>query len=301
MKDNLKPVRRKRKKKRNEVKPANPNDFVFTDSEIETTLIEFMKHEFNVLLIGLHGGGKTTVIEAIAAKLGLRLGCFSIPTTDVYADLTGIPVPNRDEGVIEFFYNQILDEYDIIFFDEFNRPPHPKAMGAVMELVQKKSINGRKFNRLKAVWAAINPPESGYVVDDIDPAIIDRFHAFVELPWVYHRKFYIDKFGKAVGDALLLWTNHLSKSKRSTVSPRRLEYIGQVAVKSGGNEKLIKKTLPPNTLDKADIATLVSKLQHAINDTNDGKTEREDKLDGMLRRQRASSNTNRILNELENI
>ena len=42
--------------------------------------------------------------------------------------------------------------------DEFSRA-HKKVRNAVMELIQFKSINGRKFKNLKIVWAAINPDD----------------------------------------------------------------------------------------------------------------------------------------------
>ena len=44
------------------------------------------------------------------------------------------------------------DEVEAIFMDEFSR--HKKVRNAVMELIQFKSINGRKFKNLKIVWAA---------------------------------------------------------------------------------------------------------------------------------------------------
>ena len=70
----------------------------------------WLKKNKNVLLIGNHGVGKTSIVMDGFERNG-------------------------------------------IFMDEYNRT-NPKVRNALMELIQFKSINGRKFPNLKVVWAA---------------------------------------------------------------------------------------------------------------------------------------------------
>ena len=65
-------------------------------------------------------------------------------------------------------------------FDELNRA-HLRVLNAVLEIIQFKSINGELLPNLKMVWAAINPPESDYQVEDLDPALVGRFHMYVKI------------------------------------------------------------------------------------------------------------------------
>ena len=59
------------------------------------------------------------------------------------------------------------DEVEAIFMDEFQKTQ--KVRNAVMELIQFKSINGRKFKNLKIVDAGKDDEEFNYR-DALDPA-----------------------------------------------------------------------------------------------------------------------------------
>ncbi len=95
-----------------------------------------------------------------------------------------------------------------------------------MELIQFKSINGRKFPNLKAVWAAINPAdeEMTYQVEDLDPAQMDRFHLHVAFPPGPSLEYFKKKHGKS-GEMIVKWWGGIDKKIAKDVSPRRLEYV----------------------------------------------------------------------------
>ena len=70
---------------------------------LEKKLLTYAEHNLNVMLIGSHGIGKSTVVKAVAEKLGMRFKYYSSSTLDPFAELIGIPVPDKDRGTVDFF------------------------------------------------------------------------------------------------------------------------------------------------------------------------------------------------------
>lgn len=192
----------------------------------------YAKHNLNVLLIGTHGIGKSTVTKAIADKAGLKFKYYSASTLDPFADLVGIPVPNRDNGTMAFYRPKDLEEAEFLMFDELNRA-HPRVLNAVMEIIQFKSVNGTPLPNLKMVWAAINPPGDDYQVEELDPALVDRFHQFIKMDATVNLEYLESKTNPQIAKALHgWWTTALSDELRRVCTPRRIEYIGMMLVKN---------------------------------------------------------------------
>jgi hypothetical protein len=182
----------------------------------------------NVLLEGPHGTGKSSLALGVAGKLGLRLKYFSAPTLDPFADLVGIPVPILDDGARRILYlrQEDVTQAEIIFFDELNRA-HPKVLNTVFELIQFRSINGEKLPHLRSIIAVINPTVSSYQVQELDPALIDRFHIHARLTAGPSRDWFAARFGSTLGNALVNWFEaDLDDKQRELISNRRLEYVG---------------------------------------------------------------------------
>ena len=145
------------------------------------TLKIFARRKKNVLLRGRHGVGKTALIKEtfneVFGEMGKNWLYFSASTLDPWTDLIGIPKNfTRPDGVEVFKLippEHFTGEEDIraVFFDEINRTPDNKTLNAIMEFIQFKSINGRKFKNLEVVWGAENPaedqPESEQAADRI--------------------------------------------------------------------------------------------------------------------------------------
>ena len=115
---------------------------------------------------------------------------------------------------------------EAIFIDEYNRSPK-KVRNAVMELLQFKSINGKKFPNLKTVWTAINPADdeqANYDVEEIDPAQMDRFVVSIVVPYKPNEGWFTERYGERVARCALSWWKDLSADEQKSVSPRRLEY-----------------------------------------------------------------------------
>ena len=241
-------------------------------------LLDFwLKNNMNVLLEGEHGFGKTAVVGNTFERNGLRWKYFSASTMDPWVDLVGVPKEHTDaEG--ETYLKLIRprefqkDEYDAIFFDEFNRAPK-KVRNAVMELIQFKSINGHKFNNLKVVWAAINPHDENdtYDVEKLDPAQIDRFHVLYQVPSIPDKDYFYKQYGVDMGKAAIEWWNGIPDKERKNVSARRLQYVLDCYIAGGDIKYLVhKSTNPSKLLMVLSSGSLIEKLK-AILDAKDEK------------------------------
>ncbi len=179
----------------------------------------------NVLLRGDRGVGKTRIVQAVAEKLNLNLVYFSAPTLDPWADLVGVPVPQ--DGKLGFLRPDRVSQAEFLFLDELNRA-HPRVQNAVFELIQFHSLNGERLPRLRTVWAAVNPPGGDYQVYDLDPALTDRFHAYLDLPYQPSPAFFYTRFDERIAQCLLEWWHaDLNDDQRKKITPRRLEMLGE--------------------------------------------------------------------------
>ena len=120
---------------------------------IDAKLDFWINKNYNVLFIGKHGVGKTSMVKDAFNRAGLNWMYFSASTMDPWVDFVGCPKEiHKDDGTSYLdmvrpkqFHD---DEVEALFFDEYNRS-HKKVRNAVMELIQFKSINGRKYNNLR--------------------------------------------------------------------------------------------------------------------------------------------------------
>ena len=151
----------------------------------------------NVLLTGLHGVGKTSIVESVFKSMGWNYLILNGSTMDPYLHLIGIATTIKIEidgetvDVLKQVLPEVLaqDNIDALFIDEINRGSK-EILNGLLDLIQFKSINSKKLHRLKVVWAAQNPyfddldeDEQIYDVKPLDPALKDRFHLFIDFPY----------------------------------------------------------------------------------------------------------------------
>lgn len=227
-------------------------------SSLIPNLDKYYDNGLNVMFIGLHGMGKSETVMQFAKKHEIRFHYVSAALIDPWTDLAGIPTPRRHcdhcndwwpvdmrvcpdckehlghESLV-MVRPHLIDSAELIMADEFNRGL-PKTTNALFELIQFKSINGEKLPYLKCVWAAINPPDSGqYAVEDLDPALVDRFDIYINLNPVPSYAYYNSLgFKRENINAVLAWYKDINKERRvgdqvkNHISLRRLEKMLRV-------------------------------------------------------------------------
>lgn len=210
----------------------------------------WIDNKLNVLFIGKHGIGKSSMIIDAFNKAGVKWLYFSAATMDPWVDFIGVPKEKKAENgssYLDLIRPKVFedDTVEALFFDEYNRSSK-KVRNAVMELIQFKSINGKKFNNLKIVWAAINPDEDSekelkYDVEKADPAQLDRFQVHVEIPYKPDYSYFKSKYGIEPASASIEWWNGLSNELKNKISPRRLDYAIEVYNKNGDIRDVIPK------------------------------------------------------------
>lgn len=252
----------------------------------------WVKNNLNVLITGEHGVGKTAIVEETFQRNGLKIFdidtfdqetndkqmyylYFSAATMDPYVDLIGVPrEQNRDmnDGT-RFTYLDLLrplplalDRIAGIIMDELNRADM-KVRNAVMEIIQFKSINGKKFKNLRFVWGMINPEtkDKTYDVERLDPAQVDRFHIHTEIDFKPDKQYFTRKFGEEQAKVALDWWNGIKPEVKSLCSPRRLDYAISIHNMGGSLRDVINKKLSvqkledtlKNGLAREKLATLI--------------------------------------------
>src|SRR3990167_4939767 len=226
----------------------------------------YIKHGFNVLLIGPAGTGKTESVRDIASQFGLKVKSYSCATLDPFTDLVGVPVPQKDEKTGREYLKMVrpidIDEADIVFFDELNRA-RTEVQDAVLEIINNRTINGDLLPNLKCCWAAMNPPNDVYNVDELDPALMDRFDIYLEFSPRPSVAYMTQHVSKPVAIALKSWYDDRIKSKREEyISPRRLMKIGLV-FEACKTKSSVLQSLPPG--GKYDSSKLYQLLNQAVN------------------------------------
>lgn len=235
------------------------------------------------MLIGLHGVGKTYAILDLARDAGLTLKYYSCSTLDPFTDLVGVPTPRKfceecdlwfitthercpgcqKQGIpesLKMVRPREIDRAELLFFDEFNRADE-KTQNAVFEIIQFRSINGERLPHVKACWAAMNPPDGDYKVTDLDPALIDRFDIFIDIPPKPSVEFMSQQLPKPIAQALYSWWGEQNQAKRGIenfISPRRLMKIGLVYHATGDFRPALPKWIQ---CDKQKLGQLLEKAE----------------------------------------
>lgn len=146
-----------------------------------------LPEDISVILRGRHGIGKSEVVYQVASK-------FDLPVMErrlsqvTEGDVIGLPYKvekKRENGELYGVSTRFLpldwfvtcmDEPHLIFLDEIDRASL-EVQQAAFELILDRSIQGNKVHKDCRIYAAINggPMGAMYNVNEMDPALIDRF------------------------------------------------------------------------------------------------------------------------------
>lgn len=137
----------------------------------------------SVLLRGGHGIGKSQIVRQVAAIIAKNENIKNFEVIDrrlsqmSEGDMIGLP--STDGEVTRFnppeWYKRACDAPVCLFLDELNRAT-PEVMQAAFQIVLDRELNGWKLHPDTRVFSAINTGGT-YTVNEMDPALLDRFWA----------------------------------------------------------------------------------------------------------------------------
>jgi hypothetical protein len=150
-----------------------------------------------IMLVGIHGIGKSEIVKQIFEEQGYVVITFFLGQMADAGDLIGLP----DRTEAEFRYNgnvirQKITEFCppkwwprdsnakvVILMDEFNRGK-PEVYQCVFDMVLNRKLNGLSLPEHTRIVSAMNPigDEYDYDVEELDPALYDRFNVYTFLP-----------------------------------------------------------------------------------------------------------------------
>jgi len=156
-------------------------------------IIEATPDDQAILLEGKHGIGKSECVRTYFEGKGYRVVTKFLGQLADAGDLIGLPRHTEDpeSGVVHTdfapptWWPMTMEENVILFLDELNRGK-PEVMQCIMDMVLNRRLNDRKLPTKCRIIAAMNPvsDDGYYEVEELDPALLDRFNRYDFLPSV---------------------------------------------------------------------------------------------------------------------
>lgn len=147
-------------------------------------VIKSLPAEMAVLIRGPHGIGKSQIVKGVAAELGLDLidvRASTMQEGDVvgYPDLESIKNTGVSTFALPAWFVAACKEPKVVFLDELNRGLIGVLNGMFQIILDRELGNGPDGKPMKLhpdtrVVAAVNNG-SEYTVNEMDPALLDRF------------------------------------------------------------------------------------------------------------------------------
>lgn len=158
---------------------------VVKPSELKTILKFNIQNNFNTLIVGPPGVGKTYITRQVAEELKYDYRVFYASTSDP-TEVKGFPFPNKENGEATFLlYGQMAElvkakKPTICFLDDFGQAS-PATQAAWMNPLQDRYLNGQKISDKVRFVLATNRREDGANVHGILEPIKSRMHQIIHV------------------------------------------------------------------------------------------------------------------------
>lgn len=155
------------------------------------TCAKTLPAHYSLMIRGDHGIGKSECVFQLGDHFKLKVIDKRLSQMGE-GDMIGLP--KVEGGVTKFlppdWYMEACKEPRLLFFDELNRAT-PEVMQCAFQVVLDRVLNGHKLHPETRVMTAINTSQN-YQVNEIDPALLDRFWVVDLQPtaeeWMEHAK-----------------------------------------------------------------------------------------------------------------
>ena len=199
----------------------------------------------HVLIEGVPGIAKTTIVKAFAKALGLSFSRIQLTPDLMPADITGSVYFDAKTSEFKFRKGPIFA--NIVLADEINRAM-PKTQSALLEAMQEGQVTVEgvtyKLPEPFMVIATMNPVESEGVYK-LPEAQLDRFMLRIRLEYLSPEKemeFLRRKSENSYGEVEKVDFDFNSKFVK--VSDKILEYIHRIAIETRMDKRLLLGASP---------------------------------------------------------
>lgn len=147
-------------------------------SQVASLIKEVMAHPMDFGCVGLCGApgiGKTKIIEQTAEKLNKGLSYINCTLVSP-GDLLGAAFPSQDRKYTDFLPTRMLDEKNVIFFDELANGSN-EIMNLANRTMLDGDLNGRKFK--EARFFAYNPTSVSELANELPSILVNKAALFV--------------------------------------------------------------------------------------------------------------------------
>ena len=149
-----------------------------------------------ICLCGNPGIGKSQIVYEIAHKLGAEVYEIRVATAVDSSDFTGLPVIDKRSDANGMMYDartlysrpELLpfmrkdedgkfitdNKLRVVFFDEVNRGADPSITNAIFQLLTEYKLGTHQLYPNTVIVLAINPENTGYMVNEMCPALVNR-------------------------------------------------------------------------------------------------------------------------------
>lgn len=143
----------------------------------------FIKTKQNIFLFGRRGVGKTEIAQQAALDCGLKVNYVNLSVIE-RPDLAGFPNLHELGDIVTYKSPHFLPTLkpgekadSVILFDEVDKAS-PEVTAPLLEILQKKTINGKPINAVCCLLTG-NLVQEGAYSNDISTALLDRGAKYV--------------------------------------------------------------------------------------------------------------------------
>ncbi len=143
-------------------------------AHLKEVLKKCFETDVTPLIWGCHGIGKSQIVGALAGELRLDFVDLRLGQMEV-GDLIGLPSKEGDRTVwLKPSWFPKEGSRGVLFLDELNRA-RLDVLQAIFQLVLEKRIHTHLLPCGWKIVCASNPSGGDYFVNELDPALLDRF------------------------------------------------------------------------------------------------------------------------------